>query len=62
MKLRLAIVLLALVLLFVAVSPVMAAGMPAAHGRTGEEFGGAVSALAQDAPLVLVEHILGCGP
>ena len=38
-------------------------GMPGAHGVDGRAFGGAVSGLAQEAPLGLAEHVSGCfGP
>jgi hypothetical protein len=32
-------------------------GMPAAHGMTGEEFGAAVSSLAQSAPGAVADHV-----
>jgi hypothetical protein len=35
----------------------MAGGMPAAHGLTGEDFGAAVSGLAQTDPEALAEHV-----
>ncbi len=36
-----------------------AAGMPAAHGRSGRDFGGAVSGLATTNPAGLVQHVSG---
>jgi len=55
---------LVLTLLFVAVTPVMAApgGLPGAHGVDGKTFGGLVAGLAQADPAALVSHITGSFP
>jgi hypothetical protein len=52
--------LLVIAITFFAVSPVFAAGMPAAHGVDGKTFGAVVSDLAQTDPGALAAHVSGC--
>ena len=58
------LVIVLLSLLFLMVTPVMtsACGLPADHGMTGREFGGAVAGLAQTNPLGLAAHAGGRVP
>ncbi len=57
---KLVVLIVVLTLLFVAVAPAMAMGMPDAHGVDGRTFGAVVSELAQTDPMALVEHVTGC--
>ena len=50
---------IAAILLFSVSTFAMSGGMPGAHGLDGDEFGAAVSGLAQTDPAALAEHVGG---
>ncbi len=59
MKRKLAALVLVSIFVLSTTAISFAAGMPAAHGASGREFGGAVSRLATANPAGLVEHVSG---
>ena len=56
---KLVAVLMIAGMMILSVGSAYAAGMPAAHGLSGREFGGAVSGLARTDPQGLVQHVSG---
>ena len=56
---KLVAVLMIAGMMIMSVGSAFAAGMPATHGISGRQFGGAVSGLARTNPQALVQHVSG---